>query len=587
MRLSIRRDFHLIPVIFLAVFLFIIFFAPIQAEPNCDNPSGLSAGDLQFCIEKIDREFNAIKPAHEKNKEELAKLKKQLDDLKRRIVLISTQLKNLEAEIVQREEDLAFTQEIFEEKTSNHYRFIRLYDPILPFLASEDAATAFREINFRQRAADDDRKTMEKYAEDLVQLKSDKETLEKNKASLASAQKKISDQEKFLAGEVAKVESYLASLTAKQQQFIAQKLGSLNLPRSALSSVTYCVDDRNRDPGFSPAFALFTYGIPHRVGMSQYGARGRASSQGAEDILRAYFQNIDFASGFEGRTVTVNGTNEFGQSFNNESMNIEEYLKHLYEMPTSWNQNALQAQAIAARSYALAVMESQGYLRPSQSDQVIKRELNDGNWVSAVTATPGRVMVQGGKPIKAWYASTAGGYTFNSGDVWSSFTNWTKRLRDTNGDVGSFGDLNAKAYDRESPCFYTAQGWRKSYANSAWLKSEELADIVNVILLARKDSSTREHLYQTDKPNPAGTDTWSVDRVKEELRNKGGTPFNSISSISINGADWSSGITTSVTVSGDGGSESFSGTEFKDFFNLRAPANIQIVGPLFNVERKG
>ncbi len=28
------------------------------------------------------------------------------------------------------------------------------------------------------------------------------------------------------------------------------------------------------------------------------------------------------------------------------------------------------------------------------------------------------------------------------------------------------------------------------------------------------------------------------------------------------------------------------GAEFKDFFNLRAPANIQIVGPLFNIERR-
>ena len=35
-----------------------------------------------------------------------------------------------------------------------------------------------------------------------------------------------------------------------------------------------------------------------------------------------------------------------------------------------------------------------------------------------------------------------------------------------------------------------------------------------------------------------------------------------------------------------GGSNTFSGAEFKDFFNLRAPANIQIVGPLYKVEKK-
>ena len=61
-------------------------------------------------------------------------------------------------------------------------------------------------------------------------------------------------------------------------------------------------------------------------------------------------------------------------------------------------------------------------------------------------------------------------------------------------------------------------------------------------------------------------------------------PYNNISNISI-GADFSNGKTTSVNFSGDAGSTEFNGTEFKDWFNLRAPANIQIVGPLYNIER--
>ena len=61
--------------------------------------------------------------------------------------------------------------------------------------------------------------------------------------------------------------------------------------------------------------------------------------------------------------------------------------------------------------------------------------------------------------------------------------------------------------------------------------------------------------------------------------------FNSISDIGVS-VDWGSGRTTSVNVSGDAGSKSFDGSEFKNFFNLRAPANIQIVGPLFNIEKK-
>jgi hypothetical protein len=143
-----------------------------------------------------------------------------------------------------------------------------------------------------------------------------------------------------------------------------------------------------------------------------------------------------------------------------------------------------------------------------------------------------------------------------------------------------------KSYDRDSPCFYAAQGYRNEYAKSAWLKSEEVADIVNVILLAKADSGTREFLYQPDKPNPGGKETWGKDKVKSELQNRNITPFTSVSNISATGVDFGLGRTTQLSVTGDGGTTTFDGVEFKDFFNLRAPANIQIVGPLFNVERR-
>jgi len=32
-----------------------------------------------------------------------------------------------------------------------HYRFLRLYDPISPFLSASDASEAFKEVNLRQR----------------------------------------------------------------------------------------------------------------------------------------------------------------------------------------------------------------------------------------------------------------------------------------------------------------------------------------------------------------------------------------------------------------------------------------------------
>jgi SpoIID/LytB domain protein len=556
---------------------FLLFHSPalVLAEPDCNNPG---PGDLDYCIQKIQQEIDALKPAHEYNKKELADLREQLDDLNKRIASLSYQLEIVEGNIAQREEDLAYAQEIFEEKTNNHYKFIRLYDPLLPFLSSNDASEAFREINFRQKAADEDRRTMEKYAQDLLALKQDKENLEKNKASLAAVQKEVDERIDFLAGEVEKVEAYIASLTAKQQQFIAQKLGSLNLPPTLGAGPLYCVDDRTLDPGFRPAFAFFTFGIPHRVGMNQYGAYGRAKSgQSYREMLQAYFEGI----AFEKRPNIDIRVVGYG------TMPLETYLLGIYEMPADWPIEALKAQAVAARSYALAYTNNgANEICTSQQCQVYKGGNKGGNWEAAVRATEGEVMVHSGQVITAWYASTSGGYTFTSADVGWSYRPWTKRLRDTDGDVGNFSDLSQKAYDKDSPCFYAAQGWRKEFASSAWLKSEEVADIVNVLLLAQADPSTNEHLYQTDKPNPAGTDTWDAGRVKQELRNRGITPYNSVSDISSSGVDWGTGRTTGVTVNGNAGTRTLDGSQFKDFLNLRAPANIQIVGPLYSVEKK-
>ena len=143
--------------------------------------------------------------------------------------------------------------------------------------------------------------------------------------------------------------------------------------------------------------------------------------------------------------------------------------------------------------------------------------------------TEGLTMYQGGSPIKAWYSSTHGGYVFSSGEIGWSGTSWTKHANDFDGSIGSFADLSSRAYDRDSPWFYCDWGSRGEYNKTAWLKSDELADIVNIILLVKNDPSTRDHLYQVDKSNPAGTDTWDFEKVKSELRSRGINPFSSIS----------------------------------------------------------
>jgi len=561
------------------------------SEGNINN---LAIEQLEICKNESQKELDMSLAATAPLETEIKKLGARIAALQKGINTALAKLKTTEIGIKERSEKVSTQYLVLAVKIRGMYIRLRSEPLWVSLLSSSSMGEARRELAYRQESNDKDKQVIVSLVQEIGQLEEDKKTLEKQKEQLSKLQAELDKQNLFFQAEVKKAKAYqsdlsgkIAQLSSKQQQLLAEKLGSLNLPTSLGGGALSCTDDRKLDPGFSNAYAFFTYGIPHRVGMDQYGAYGRAKEgQTYDQILKSYFNFDDYRD--EGnRTIKVNNSNEIGKGSIVWTGSLEEYIKRIYEIPSSWPSAALEAQAIAARSYALAVTNNgEQSICANQHCQVFKAEPKGGDWDSAVGRTTGKVMVVDGKAITAWYASTAGGYTFTNSDIWGgSQRSWTKRLRDTHGDVGGWGDLQSKAYDRDSPCFYAAQGWRTQYNKSAWLKSEEVADIVNVLLLAQRDSSTQNHLSQIDKPNPDGTDTWDMEKVKSELRNKGGKSFNSISNVSVS-ADFGIGKTANVMVSGDAGSQTFSANDFINYFNLRAPANIQIVGPLFNIEKK-
>lgn len=527
-------------------------------------------------------------------------LETELNRLQKQIAGIKTQVLAIENDIAVKKKNIdngyknLEKQTIILNRTVRDYYIKSYYDsPLLVFVSANSASEMTQILAYQKKATDQDKMLIANISLSITDLETKKNNLEEEQTKLTAIKATLDEQSAKLDKVVSGAKAYqatlsskIAQLSAKQQELLAQKLGSLNLPKSAYSMKGGCTDDRNIDPGFSPRFALFTYGVPNRVGLNQFGAKGRAEAgQSAEQILKAYY-SADYTSGYNsGINIHVTGSNEYGQSFD-DNWNIDDYLKHLYEMPSDWPFEALKAQAIAARSYALAYTNNgSGSICPSQQCQVVKKEENSDNWKHAVDETKGIVVTSGGQPIKAWFSSTHGGYVFNSGDIGWNSTSFTKRAVDGAGAVNSFSDLQNNAYDKNSPIFYCDWGSRAQYNKTAWLKSDEIADIVNVLMLAKADSGTQNHLSQIDKPNPDGTDTWDSGKIKQELSSRGITPFNNISDMSV---DWDKGIgkTTSVTVNGDAGSKSFDGSEFKNYFNLRAPANINIVGPLYNIEKR-
>ncbi len=114
-----------------------------------------------------------------------------------------------------------------------------------------------------------------------------------------------------------------------------------------------------------------------------------------------------------------------------ELSSYEDYLYGLGEVPSSWPITALQAQAIAARTYALEKAIRLGDRRSgcnctvysSTADQAyVGYEKEAGSmgarWVSAVDGTGGQAVTLDGAPVQAYYHSSSGGHTENNEFVW-------------------------------------------------------------------------------------------------------------------------------------------------------------------------
>jgi len=107
-------------------------------------------------------------------------------------------------------------------------------------------------------------------------------------------------------------------------------------------------------------------------------------------------------------------------------ISLEEYIRGVVpsEMPSGWEIEAHKAQAIAARSYALANMGKRakyGYdLKDTPEDQAYggaSAETVQTN--KAVEETQGIVLVCQGKIVPAYYSASAGGRTRSAGQVWT------------------------------------------------------------------------------------------------------------------------------------------------------------------------
>jgi len=143
-------------------------------------------------------------------------------------------------------------------------------------------------------------------------------------------------------------------------------------------------------------------------------------------------------------------------------VDLESYLYSVLggEMNGNWPQEALKAQAVAARSYALFRRNRDGNSSFDLCDtarcQVYRGVQDESTGTqTAVNATAGQVLTYNGTIIEALFHSSSGGHTENVEDVWGTRVPYLRAVQD---------------YDQNAPVF----SWNKIISRN------ELGNIVGL-----------------------------------------------------------------------------------------------------------
>lgn len=141
--------------------------------------------------------------------------------------------------------------------------------------------------------------------------------------------------------------------------------------------------------------------------------------------LGSYRGSLEFRPDGSGGVQTVN------------ALGLDDYVRGVVagEMPSSWAPQALEAQAVAARTYAITTtVGAAGYdlYDDTRSQMYGGVGTETAAAAAAVAATSGQIVTYRGQPAVTYFFSSSGGYTENIEDVWpgASPEPWLKGVPD-------------------------------------------------------------------------------------------------------------------------------------------------------------
>ena len=197
----------------------------------------------------------------------------------------------------------------------------------------------------------------------------------------------------------------------------------------------------------------------------------------------------------------------------------DEYLYGIGEVPSSWPTEALIAQAIASRSYALSKVGTPksacdcnvynnisdqsfiGYAK--EIEPIYGKRWKEAVQASSTSETTGQVITLNGLPITAYFFSSSGGQTETSINAWGQERSFTTSVADP---FSQDPILNPRFFN-----------WSRPLTQSVLAKAFVLSDVLTLNIVSRNPTGTVATITATSSDGKTSTLRGETFRSRTQL----------------------------------------------------------------------
>lgn len=460
-------------VLFLVALTFFLFSSNLSALSSSEIDAQISSKknemqSLNSNIAAIQKQISNLSTNYNISQNQLNSLKSQINDLIHQI----SDSENSLAEIkTQSDEKTSEINNLIANIQNNinslaEYNRINSSSKFLPLKNDyESAMFQLDQIIELQNSQEDnlidERTKMNRVNDDLTsaisKFKSQKDELSKSQDLIANKLSELNSQLNQQASAKQSIQSMVQGIQSTIKQLTEEQKIALQKEKEILEAAT---KNPYKEPQIFNKGEFYFEGRGrdlydgHSVGMSQWGAYG-AGYKGMDykTIITKYYTGTNVSGDYSNKTINVAG---YGV------MNIEDYLSGIGEIPDKacqtdsnkgkdyvvaddpnntwdcWPEEAIKAQIVAARSYALGSIASNPNMAVATDAtfQVYKGG-KAKKW--AADSTHGQIVTNGsGKILTTYYTSSMRGHSEDNELFWTSKSVSSKSIDDLKGTAESY-----------------------------------------------------------------------------------------------------------------------------------------------------